>query len=58
MSTVTHLQRYRRASDLVPRLPIAPDSRLRELWGDSLATIAVVSLAGISIFELLRIVVQ
>ena len=56
MSTVTHLQRYRRPSEIVPRLPIGPNSRLRELWADTVAMIAVVSLAAILMFELLPIV--
>ncbi|HWB13887.1 MAG TPA: hypothetical protein VG826_31965 [Pirellulales bacterium] len=61
MSTVTHLEQFRGLSrfELSRRpdgQPVDEGAKLRELWSDSLATVAAVTLASILVFETLRIV--
>jgi hypothetical protein len=60
MSTVTHLEQYRGLN----RFNVAgrPDNKsldegakLRELWSDAVATVAVVGLASVVVFETLRV---
>jgi hypothetical protein len=58
MSTVTQLKRYRSLVERDHSSQMAPNNRFRELWADSVATIAVVCLAAILTFEALRIVLQ
>ncbi|HVC92910.1 MAG TPA: hypothetical protein VND64_04420 [Pirellulales bacterium] len=60
MSTVTELGRFRSQNRAVlstkkgQPLPAAPGSDLRALWNDMLATLAMVALASIVVFEVLR----
>jgi hypothetical protein len=58
MSTVTQLKRYRGLVERDLSSQMAPNNRFRELWADSVATMSVVCLAAILIFETLRIVLQ
>jgi hypothetical protein len=59
MSTVTHLEQFRSLSFELSRRPGAKTldqgAKLRELWSDSLATVAAVTLASIVVFETLKI---
>jgi hypothetical protein len=55
MSTVTHLQQFRKLRRFEQPSPLDPAGKLRELWNDSLATVAVVVLASIVIFQTLPI---
>jgi hypothetical protein len=63
MSTVTELDLFRGRHHGVPttrnvqRQPVNPGSDLRALWSDTLATLAIVSLVFIVVFEALRIAV-
>jgi len=60
MSTVTHLEQFRglnqfgRRSGLNEKLT-DQNAKLRELWSDGLATLAVVTLASVVVFEALRV---
>ncbi|HVC94122.1 MAG TPA: hypothetical protein VND64_10555 [Pirellulales bacterium] len=60
MSTVTELDLYRRGhravlmTNKVQPASAVPGRDLRALWGDALATLAIVSLAAAVVFELLR----
>ena len=58
MSTVTHLEQFRRqfGSDTPPRA--FPKNDLRMLWADSLATMSIVTLASVFLYEALRIVLN
>jgi hypothetical protein len=59
MSTVTHLEQFRGLSLMFADRPNHKSSdegaELRELWSDSLATVAVVVLASVVVFEMLRV---
>ncbi|HVA47956.1 MAG TPA: hypothetical protein VNH11_16420 [Pirellulales bacterium] len=55
MSTSTQLERYSRHQNLHRTPRVAPDARLRELWADALATVAMVTLASTVVVEALRI---
>jgi len=61
MSTATELDLFQRrhravlTTKKVQPSPVAPGSDLRVLWSDTLAILAIVSLASIVEFEALRI---
>lgn len=57
MST-THVEEFRRqfGSETPPRA--FPKNDLRMLWADSLATMSIVTLASVFIYEALRIVLN
>ena len=56
MSTIAQLQQFRRQLHLDRPSRVAPQTNLRELWADALATLAMVALASTLVFEALRIV--
>ncbi|HEV3340764.1 MAG TPA: hypothetical protein VG125_10425 [Pirellulales bacterium] len=60
MSTVTHLEQFRGLSQFGRRSGLNEklgdqNAKLRELWSDGLATVAVVTLASVVVFETLRV---
>jgi hypothetical protein len=61
MSTVTQLDRFRRLHRTAPTTknvqqpPVARRSDLGALWNDMLATLALVTLASIVVYEALKI---
>jgi hypothetical protein len=55
MSTVTHLEQFRSLNQFQHAERVDAATKLRELWADSLATVAVVALASIVVFETLRV---
>lgn len=60
MSTVTHLEQFRGLNrfELTRRNNGEPQDaggKLRELWSDGVATVAVVSLASAVVFEMLKV---
>lgn len=55
MSTVTYLERFRRLNRFEQRSPLDPATKLRELWGDSVAIVAVLVLVSVLVFQTLGI---
>ena len=61
MSTVTHLEQFRGLNRFTfAERPndksLDGAAKLRELWSDALATVAIVTLASVVVFEALRVV--
>jgi hypothetical protein len=58
MSTVTHLEQFRRTFGTDRPTQPFPKNDLRLLWADSLATMSIVTLVSIFVYEAMRIVLN
>ncbi|HVX10508.1 MAG TPA: hypothetical protein VHC22_04970 [Pirellulales bacterium] len=58
MSTVTHLEQFRLQQQVRPVSRGDSKAALRALWGDAVATVAIVALASTLVFEVLRVLLR
>jgi hypothetical protein len=58
MTTVTHLEQFRLHNRPLELSQLDTRASLRALWGDAVATVAIVVLASTLIFEALRLLIH
>ncbi len=58
MTTVTHLEQFRLQQRVREASHVDSKAALRAMWGDAVATVAIVALASTLVFEALRLLLR